>query len=124
MNLKIREYREAAGMTQTELASLVGKSFRTIQSWERGESFPNALNLWDLARAFETDPDTLMGWWDEHPRTDKPTFADPGQAEVNALYESCGEQGRTGILVNARGMAAIDGAGSRSVPQARLSEAV
>ena len=42
MNLRLRERREALGLNQKELAQKVGKSFRTIQSWEREESYPNA----------------------------------------------------------------------------------
>ena len=38
MNLRLRERREALGLNQKELAQKVGKSFRTIQSWEREES--------------------------------------------------------------------------------------
>ena len=40
MNLRLRERREALGLNQKELAQKVGKSFRTIQSWEREESYP------------------------------------------------------------------------------------
>jgi len=42
MNLDIRKFREAFGLTQQQLAEQIGKSFRTIQSWERRESYPNA----------------------------------------------------------------------------------
>ena len=68
MNLKLRKYREANSLTQQDLAKVIGKSFRTIQSWERGDSFPNAEALWDLCVYFDTDPDDFLGWWDEHPR--------------------------------------------------------
>lgn len=68
MNLKIRQYREDRKLTQQELAKAIGKSFRTIQSWEREDSYPNADMLWRLCEFFGTDPNDLMGWWDEHPR--------------------------------------------------------
>ena len=45
MNLRLRERREAQGLSQKELAQKVGKSFRTIQSWEREESYPTGLPL-------------------------------------------------------------------------------
>lgn len=68
MNLKIRQYREAKKLTQQELGKAIGKSFRTIQSWEREDSYPNADMLWRLCEFFGTDPNEFMGWWDEHPR--------------------------------------------------------
>ena len=69
MDLRIRERREALGLTQTELAKKVGKSFRTIQSWERGESFPNAEYVSILCNVFGTDPNSLLDWYSTHPRT-------------------------------------------------------
>lgn len=68
MNLKIRQYRESRGLTQKEFAKAIKKSVGTIQSWEREDSYPNADMLWRLCEFFGTDPNDLMGWWDEHPR--------------------------------------------------------
>ena len=67
MNLRLRERREALGLNQKELAQKVGKSFRTIQSWEREESYPNAELVGALCEVFNTDPNDLLGWYDEHP---------------------------------------------------------
>lgn len=61
MNLKLRQYRNQMGLTQQELADLVGVSFRTIQSWERDETYPNASHLFRLCEIFGTDPNTLIG---------------------------------------------------------------
>ena len=68
MNLKLRSYREARGLTQQSLAKAIGKSFRTIQSWERGESYPNAEAICLMCDFFKTDPNTFLGWWDDHER--------------------------------------------------------
>lgn len=75
MLLKIRRYREERGLTQQELAKAIGKSFRTIQSWERGESFPNAEAIWNLCEFFGTDANDLLGWWDEHQREEQPPLS-------------------------------------------------
>ena len=72
MNLRLRERREAQGLNQKELAQKVGKSFRTIQSWEREESYPNAELVGALCEVFNTDPNDLLGWYEEHPEG-KPT---------------------------------------------------
>jgi DNA-binding XRE family transcriptional regulator len=34
------KYRKEAGLTQTQLAVAIGKSPRTIQAWESGETMP------------------------------------------------------------------------------------
>ena len=68
MNLKLRQYRNQMGLTQQELADQVGVSFRTIQSWERDETYPNASHLFKLCQIFKTDPNTLIGWYDEFPQ--------------------------------------------------------
>ena len=70
MNLKLREYRENAGLTQDQLGDVLGKSFSTIKSREAGKSFPNAEMIWKMCEFFGTDPNTFMGWYDTHPRED------------------------------------------------------
>lgn len=34
------QYRKAAGLTQEQLAGAIGRSLRTVQAWESGESMP------------------------------------------------------------------------------------
>ena len=74
MKLKLRRYREERGLTQSELAKAIGKSFRTVQAWEREESFPNAEMIWKLCEVFGTDPNDFLGWYEEHPRADAPAL--------------------------------------------------
>lgn len=74
MKLKIRQHREAKKLTQQDLGKAIGKSFRTIQSWEREDSYPNADMLWKLCEFFGTDPNEFMGWWDDHPRESPPAL--------------------------------------------------
>lgn len=68
MNIRLREFREASGQSQREFAKTIGRSFRTIQMWECGDSYPNAEMIWRMCEYFGTDPNTFMGWYDEHPR--------------------------------------------------------
>lgn len=103
MDLKIRERREALGLTQTELAKMVGKSFRTIQSWERGESYPNAEYVAVLCDVFGTDPNDLCDWYATHPR-ERPRQArlDPEREALLANYDQCTPERRERILMDAR----------------------
>lgn len=71
MDIRVRELRKAAGMTQEQLANAINMSARAIQTWERGQAFPNAEAIWNMSVLFKTDPNALLGWWDEHPRPSK-----------------------------------------------------
>lgn len=121
MDLKIRERREALGLTQTELAKMVGKSFRTIQSWERGESYPNAEYVAVLCNVFNTDPNDLLGWYIDHP-LDRPAAArlDPEHEALISNYDRCTPE-RRDILMRQ----AIDGAYiSQERPERDLPDAM
>lgn len=101
MNLRLRERREALGLNQKELAQKVGKSFRTIQSWEREESYPNAELVGALCEVFNTDPNDLLGWYEEHPE-DRPTAPTGAEVELIACYRRSTEKRRSKILETAR----------------------
>lgn len=98
MDLRIKERREALGLTQTELAKKVGKSFRTIQSWERGESYPNAEYVSVLCNVFDTDPNSLLDWYSTHPRT-AATNGAPDTQRLLSAYDELSEEGRE-VAVN------------------------
>lgn len=104
MNLNIRKYRESMGITQLELAKEIGKSFRTIQSWERGESYPNAEYLWKLCEYFDTDPNTFLGWYDEHPRQEDPPLTKE-ERELISLHRQSTPEWRHNLIQNARASA-------------------
>ena len=59
--MKIREYRETAGLTKTELAKKMGVSIPTVSRWERGEDYPAAVRLPALAAALDCTIDQLYG---------------------------------------------------------------
>lgn len=48
---KVRQHRGALGLSQKELAAKAGLGFRTIVSYEAGERFPYAAQLYKLAKA-------------------------------------------------------------------------
>ena len=106
MNLSLRERREALGLNQKELAQRVGKSFRTIQSWEREESYPNAELVAVLCEVFNTDPNDLLGWYEEHPE-DRPAAPAGAEGELLYCYRQSTEKRRSKILETARDQAEL-----------------
>lgn len=100
MNFRLRSFREAAGLSQTDLGKKIGKSLRTIRSWENGESYPNAEALCDLCNLFGTDPDTILGWWDDHPREDAPP-ATREEEELLDTYRLCTPEWKRNVQMTA-----------------------
>ena len=49
--MKIKELRKAAGLTQCQLAKLVGVTQSAVAAWERGDYYPSAPMLLKLATA-------------------------------------------------------------------------
>lgn len=58
---RIREHREAAGMSQTKLAGTCFVSRQTLSNWERNKTLPDIESLRRMAAAFETTVDGLIG---------------------------------------------------------------
>lgn len=92
MKMRIADFRKKADISQRKLAELTGKSFRTIQKWENGETFPPADDLCALCDLFGTDPNTMVGWYEDHPE-DMPAEAPPGltanESRVLSDYRAC-----------------------------------
>ena len=61
MELRIRELREEAQLTQTELAKRIGNSQRNISNWETGASEPDLATVVQLADIFGVSLDELFG---------------------------------------------------------------
>ena len=78
---KVRELREAKGLSQVELGRLIGVSYRTVQSYEAGKSYPKQREVYDrLAKELDVYVNYL--------RTENEVFME----EVGSRY------GRRGVL--------------------------
>ena len=100
MKMQIAEFRNKANISQRKLAELIGKSFRTIQKWESGETFPPADDLCALCDLFGTDPNTLCGWYEDRPENmpaEAPPGLTPGESRVLSDYRVSTPQGRRDI---------------------------
>lgn len=56
----LRRRRRRQGLTQTALATAVGRDRSTISRWESGERMPNLASLVALGRALRCDPAALL----------------------------------------------------------------
>ncbi|MCQ5025489.1 helix-turn-helix domain-containing protein [Oscillibacter valericigenes] len=59
--MRIKELREAAGLTQRELAKRLGVSGPAVAQWETGENRPSTANLARLADVFDCSTDYILG---------------------------------------------------------------
>lgn len=60
MKLMIREYRQAAGMSQRELAAMIGVTQGAIHQWEAGKTMPMVGKLFAIAEALGCNVDDLI----------------------------------------------------------------
>lgn len=60
MGEKIRRYREAAGMSQRQLAVALGIDQSAVSFWETGKSEPTLFNLRRLADVLGCKPADLL----------------------------------------------------------------
>lgn len=61
---KIKLLRESVGMTQAELARILGLSRSGVNAWEMGLSIPSTQYVVELAKTFHVSTDYLLGMED------------------------------------------------------------
>ena len=62
LTTKIREYREKQGLTQSELADLVGVRRETIVNLERGRYNPSLKLAMDIAKVFHVTVEEIFSY--------------------------------------------------------------
>ena len=58
----IAKHRKDKGMTQVELASIMGVTDKAVSKWERGLSYPDVASYPRLAEALDISVEELMGF--------------------------------------------------------------
>lgn len=101
--LHIKRLRTECRMTQKELAKAVNKSYVTIQSWEKGTSYPNAESILDMCSLFGCTPNDLLGWYDNHQRPIEEMSS--GERALISSYNKCDEATKASILMVAKNSA-------------------
>lgn len=102
MNLKLREYRERSGLTQKQFAREMKKAVGTIQSWESGDSYPNAEAICLMCEFFGTDPNDFLGWYDEHPEDRPSASVTCEESTLLSNYRASPPEGRLTITAVAQ----------------------
>ena len=106
MNLKLKQARKENGYSQADLADALNVDIKTVGNWERGKTLPDIEQLWKCAKVLHTDPNDLLGWYEEHPE-DKPTAPAGAEGELIACYRQSTEKRRSKILETAHDQAEL-----------------
>lgn len=112
MDMKLKEARKKANVTQGQLARTLGVDIKTVGNWERGVTLMNIEQVWDCCVALECTPNDLCGWYDEHPMDADPA-SDPYESELVGNYRQLTPERKVSLLQSARDGAAM----SKSVPE-------
>ena len=84
---RIKQLRKKKGISQSELAELIGVKNNTVSTWERGTRKPDfeALNL--LSNYFEVSFEYILGSSDKEEARVKPTQNELDQLALSALAD-------------------------------------
>lgn len=91
---RIAELRKNKGLTQAELADLIGVSHQAVSQWERSETLPDILTIPALAEIFGESISAVMGIEElksdnenaEEPESPETAEAPNGEVEINCVY--------------------------------------
>ena len=90
MQIRLKELRKAAGLTQAQLADQLQVKLPTYRTWERGTTMMNLEQAYNCALALNCTIDEIAGM-PAKPRS----YADAGQRQINEQYEGMNARGRT-----------------------------
>lgn len=62
LGIALKRTRELHGLTQSQLAKMLGVTFQQVQKYEAGKDRISAFKLLLLAAAFKIEVGELMGW--------------------------------------------------------------
>ena len=84
---RIKQLRKKKGISQSELAEVIGVKNNTVSTWERGTRKPDfeALNL--LSDYFEVSFEYILGSSDKEEARVKPTQDELDQLDLSALAD-------------------------------------
>lgn len=96
---QIRAMRLSRGLTQSELADLVGVKFQQIQKYESGANRVAASRLWHIAKVLDVDIAKFFeGCADQRDYLAGEIIVDKSTAELCAIYSGLNEKKRDQLL--------------------------
>ena len=108
---RLKKLRLAAGLTQKEVCEKTGIKLGTYRAWEQGVSQLRLDDVVLLAEAFGTDPNTVAGWYDNHPsdKSDLPAMT-PDESALLSHYRASSPPDRQNISRVAEALSDEEGA--------------
>lgn len=99
LELQLKRLRKLAGFkTQADMAKALGVPNRRYESWEREEAMMSLEQAYKVTEILGCTLDELVG------REPARSFADPGQAALNACYENMNKDGKGTLVSVARSL--------------------
>lgn len=99
LELQLKRLRKLAGFkTQADMAKALGVPNRRYESWEREEAMMSLEQAYNVTEVLGCTLEELVG------RAPVRSFADPGQAALNACYENMNEEGKGTLVSVARSL--------------------
>ena len=96
MELKLRELRKAARVTQAELAAMLSVDIGSVGNWERGKTVMSAEQVWNCAKALGCTPNDILGW-----KEYKAAAMDKNEAALVENYRALTPERKKALLTNA-----------------------
>ena len=95
---KIREVREIANISQSELARMIHVSKQTLYKYENGivTNIPSD-KIESIATICNVTPAYLMGWEDED-RSTLELSSDPGEEKLVSIYRTLNSKGKDKLI--------------------------
>ena len=101
MKTRLKEIRRSRGITQVEMASLLGINQRRYASWERMEREPNAVEIVKCAHILGCSTDEILG-------VEHKAFDDPMEKELHKVWTELPNHSRATLLDMAKGQLALN----------------
>ena len=105
---RIKQLRKKKGVSQAELAELIGVKTNTVSTWERGTRKPDfeALNL--LSNYFEVSFEYILGSSDKEEARVVPTQAELDELALSALADELYDHVKTYSMLSNKSQKMID----------------
>lgn len=121
--LMLRQIRKEMGITQGQLADMLGSTIRKVSSWERGETKILLEDAYNCAVALGCSPNDICGWYESHPMDDSSLSLSRDEDEIVGFYRESTPEQKDMIMMSARNAALVSKSAAERNPLRRADEA-